>query len=94
METLFTAGHGIINTEDRVSNLVGAKLKKYQSINLGINGADSKKEYKTMINFIEKSGIPPKKLILQYYGNDIEHSAYFYGAPLINVKPYKNLNFF
>ena len=90
----FTAGHGIINTEERVSNLVGAKLKKYQSINLGVNGADSKKEYKAMINFTKKSSISPKKIILQYYGNDIEHSAYFYGAPIINIKPYKNLNFF
>lgn len=90
----FTAGHGIKKIEERVSNVVDKNIPNYNSINMGMNGADTKKEFKMMLEFIKKNSFEPKKIVLQYFGNDIEHSAYFYGEKNLAFKAVKSINFY
>ena len=75
----FTVGHGLKKTEERFSNIVSKKLLdegyKYSVLNLGVTGLDTRAEYDLMINFIKKNNVTPSKIVLQYYGNDIEGVA-------------------
>ncbi len=92
----FTAGDGIKKTNDRFSNIVKEKLldsgKSLHVINMGLQGADTKKEYETMVNFINSTGIRPKFVVLQYFGNDIEDVANENGVKLPEVISYQKLN--
>ena len=72
----FTQGHGIKNVNDRFSNKIQEYDNTFSCINIGKNGLDSKQEFTTMLDFISKSNIKPKTIILQYFGNDIEGIAY------------------
>jgi len=75
----FTEGDGLENPEDRFSNIVRNELLsknlKYSIVNIGVGGLDTRGEYDTMLRFIDKAKIKPQKIILQYYGNDIERVA-------------------
>ena len=79
----FTEGDGLENPDDRFSNIVrselGNKDSKYSIVNIGIGGLDTRGEYDMMIRFVDKTKIKPKKIILQYFGNDIENVAPKYG---------------
>jgi hypothetical protein len=87
----FTQGHGIKNVKDRYSNKIEEYNDLYSSINIGKNGLDTKQEFSTMIDFISKSKIKPKTIILQYFGNDIEGIAYS-KIKKKNNEPYTNLS--
>ncbi|MCX5849068.1 MAG: SGNH/GDSL hydrolase family protein [Deltaproteobacteria bacterium] len=87
----FTEGHGLKSVDDRFSNIVGNELhkkgKKYNVINIGQNGMDSKGEYDLMRNFLYVTRIKPEKIILQYCGNDIEVSALNNGLTHSGLSP-------
>ncbi len=86
----FTQGHGIKNVKDRYSNKIEEYNHSFSCINIGKNGLDTKQEFTTMIDFISKSKIKPKTIILQYFGNDIEGIAYS-KIKKKNNEPYSNL---
>jgi hypothetical protein len=68
----FTAGHGLKKISQRFSNITGEKLNnQYEFFNLGINGADTDDEYKTLIDFPVK----PDVVVLQYFFNDIDNAS-------------------
>jgi hypothetical protein len=75
----FTAGMGLKSVDDRFSNIVGRELnkkgQKYTVINIGKIDIGSRDEYDEMKNFFYMTRIKPEKIILQYYGNDIEDTA-------------------
>ena len=81
----FTMGHGLKSVDERFSNIVGNELrkkgKKYTAINIGKNGLDTREEYDVMKNFIYQTRIKPEKIVLQYYGNDIDNVAINNGIP-------------
>ena len=87
----FTQGHGIKNIKDRFSNKIQEYDNSYSCINIGKNGLDSKQEFTTMLEFISKSNIKPKTIILQYFGNDIEGIAYS-KIKKKSKEPYSNLS--
>jgi hypothetical protein len=93
----FTAGHGIDDPADRFSDIVGTRLAATDSgvqvLNLGQNGADTRAEFKTMMDFIGVSGIAPDVLVLEYYGNDIEVAAQDDGLVFSGIKPYEELSY-
>lgn len=68
----FTAGHGIAKPEDRFSDRLQLGLTKdWLVLNCGINGADSRTEFK----YLESLPFRPDFLILAYFGNDIREAA-------------------
>ena len=71
----FTAGWGIRNVSKRFSDIVDNKLDGFHSINIGVPGVDTHREYTIMNEFINNSGIRPSKIILQHFGNDIKGAA-------------------
>jgi predicted CopG family antitoxin len=75
----FTAGHGLKSVDDRFSNMVGKELNKKSKnidiINIGKPNLDSRSEYEEMKNVLYLTRIKPQKIILQYFGNDIEGVA-------------------
>jgi hypothetical protein len=91
----FTAGHGLKNSEERFSNIVKKELfdkgYNYSVINLGRNGIDTRGEYDLMIDFIKKKNIVTRKVILQYYGNDIEMAAVENGLIFNGFEPYSDI---
>ena len=87
----FTHGHGIKNVKDRYSNKIQEYNHSYNCINIGKNGLDTKQELSTMLDFISKSKIKPKTIVLQYFGNDIEGIAYS-KLKKKNNEPYSNLS--
>lgn len=91
----FTVGYGLKKTEERFSNIVSKKLLderyNYSVINLGVNGLDTNAEYDLMINFIEKNNVAPSKIVLQYYGNDIEGVAEKNGLAYSGYTPYSDI---
>lgn len=91
----YTAGHGIKNVEDRFSNVFKSKLEKgnYSAnvINLGKINLNTTEEFEEMSNFIETTNIKPKKIILQYYVNDVYHIAKKHGFEWA-YDPYGKLN--
>ena len=72
----FTAGWGVKNIEDRFDHqaisLLAKKDKTIHGINLGRYGADTKLEFALTKNFITKSKIKPKKIVLQFFVNDVD----------------------
>jgi hypothetical protein len=90
----FTAGYGIKSISDRYSDLVEeGNTRGLQSINLGLNGADTEREFEMMLDFVEETKVPVKKIVLQYFGNDIEDTAYELGLNITKTKPYAGDNF-
>jgi hypothetical protein len=94
----FTAGHGLKSVEDRYSNIVGRELNKkdgkYTVINIGKPNADSLGEYYLMKDFLYKTRIKPEKIVLQYFGNDIEFVAQENGITWNGFKPPASMNKF
>ena len=94
----FTAGHGLKSVDDRFSNIVRKELnkkgKKYSVINIGKPNLDTKDEYDVMKNFIYMTRIKPEKIILQYYGNDIEGAACRNGFIFEGFRPPPDMNIF
>ena len=85
----FTWGHGV-RSEHRFSNLLNDKLSNTSLIfNLGENGADTKEEYKRLIDYPVK----PDILILQYYLNDIEVASKENGQSFKGFSPYNDLSY-
>jgi hypothetical protein len=67
----FTAGQGINDIRDRFSDIVGSHSDRYNSINIGRLGADTRAEFKTLKGFMNRFHKKPPKLVLQFYENDI-----------------------
>jgi hypothetical protein len=92
----FTAGHGLNSVEDRFSNIVGKELnkkeRKFSIINIGMPNLDSRGEYETMMNFLYLNRIKPKKIILQYCGNDVEGAAANNGLIFEGFHPPSDMN--
>lgn len=87
----FTWGHGL-DYNDRVSDLVQQQVKQIQCINLGMNGADTRKETQILSDFMLKSGLKPKHVVWQYFGNDIDRLAIDSLKTETGFKPYNNLS--
>lgn len=94
----FTAGHGLKSVDDRFSNIVDNELnkkkRKYTIINIGKPNLDSKSEYEEMKNFLYMTRIKPQKIILQYFGNDIEGVAEDNGLIFKGFRPPSDMNNF
>lgn len=94
----FTAGHGLKSIADRFSNIVDKELNKkkrrYTIINIGKPNLDSKSEYEEMKNFLYMTRIKPQKIILQYFGNDIEGAAADNGLIFEGFRPPPDMNKF
>lgn len=94
----FTAGHGLKSVDDRFSNIVDKELnkkkRKYTIINIGKPNLDSKSEYEEMKNFLYMTRIKPQKIILQYFGNDIEGVAADNGLIFEGFRPPSDMNKF
>lgn len=88
----FTAGHGIKDTKDRFSDIVDQQLSDYNSINIGVCGADTKGEFAYMTEFINMTNIKPNTIVLQYFANDIDIVALDNGVYFGGMRPYQNLN--
>lgn len=73
----FTAGWGVKNIEDRFDHqaisLLAKKDKTIHGINLGRYGADTKLEFALTKSFISKTKIHPKKIVLQFFVNDVDN---------------------
>jgi len=73
----FTAGWGVKKIEDRFGEVAAEELKKQgksiNEINLGRYGADTRLEYHVFENFIKKTQIKPKHIVLQYFVNDMDN---------------------
>lgn len=94
----FTAAQGIKEVKDRFSDIVKANLSKtdndIQVINLAHNSFDTKSEKESMFKFMELSNIQPDYIVLQYYGNDIDHIAREHGLKGgEGFSPYAEMNF-
>lgn len=87
----FTAGHGIKHVEQRYTDLVGNALPSVRGVNLGKNGLDTRGAYKTMTDFVSKTGITPKTIVFQYFGNDIDEVGRDYGIQFEGLLPYEKL---
>jgi hypothetical protein len=62
------AGHGINNSEDRFSNVLGAMLgDDYAVMNVGRLGAETKEEFQLALDY----PYPPDIIVLSFYVNDI-----------------------
>jgi lysophospholipase L1-like esterase len=72
----FTAGWGLKNIEDRFDHqaisILAKKERTINGINLGRYGADTKLEFSLTKSFISKSKIHPKKIVLQFFVNDVD----------------------
>jgi hypothetical protein len=94
----FTAGHGLKSVDDRFSNIVGRELnkkeKKYTIINIGKPNLDTRAEYEAMKNFLYLTRIKREKIILQYFGNDIEGAAMDEGLIFGGFHPPPDMNKF
>ena len=88
----FTAGDGLENPDDRFSNIVRSGLRaqglRYCVSNIGAGGLDTRWEYDTLLRFVATSRIKPKKIILEYFGNDIERVASEMGLKFKGNAPY------
>ena len=72
----FTAGWGVKNIKDRFDHhaisLLAKKDNTINSINIGRYGADTKLEFALTKSFINKTKIHPKKIVLQFFVNDVD----------------------
>lgn len=91
----FTAGSGLKSVDERFSNIVGQKGSKknikYTVINIGKSGADTMGEYNLMKQFFYMTKIKPEKIVLQYFGNDIEYVSSENGLKYDGFKIYKGI---
>ena len=85
----FTAGHGLKRADERYSDILAQKLGTTQFVtyNHGITGSDTRDEYERL----EKFGVRPDVLILQYFPNDIEKAARSHGVEAAGMRPYGDL---
>ncbi|NJN97487.1 MAG: SGNH/GDSL hydrolase family protein [Anaerolineales bacterium] len=82
----FVAGSGIANPQDRFSNQLGRLLgDNYAVLNVASPGWDTVDEVEAILNYPYR----PDMLVLSYYINDIEGTAYQTGAqrPQIRQDP-------
>ena len=82
----FTAGNGTKNAKDRFSDVIRAQAKGQSVANIGVSGADTRREFQNLLGFVESTGAQPKQIVLQYTGNDILNLAMDRGMT-INVAP-------
>ncbi len=72
----FTAGWGVKDIQDRFGETAAMELnkkgKKINEINLGRYGADTRLEFHLFEEFISKTGIKPKQIVLQFFVNDVD----------------------
>lgn len=88
----FTAGSGLKSVDERFSNIVGQKrIKKNIVVNIGKAGADTLGEYNLMKQFFYMTKIKPEKIVLQYFGNDIEYVSSENGLKYDGFKIYKGI---
>ncbi|MBI2258346.1 MAG: SGNH/GDSL hydrolase family protein [Flavobacteriia bacterium] len=90
----FTEGFGIKRRQDRFSDIFASKKTNFNCINIGKGGSDTDEELNITKKFIKKTKINPKKIILQYFGNDIDRKAMSLGLPFDGFKPYSDLSYF
>jgi GDSL-like Lipase/Acylhydrolase family len=85
----FTAGHGLNDVNERFSDQVAQKLgaDKFVAYNLGISGSDTRDEFKRL----QKFGIKPDVLVLQYFLNDVANAAKDANLSLAEMQPYNDL---
>lgn len=84
----FTAGHGLKLVEERYGNIVANHLgNAYTTYNLGLPGSDTRDEYARL----EKFGVKPDILVLQYFPNDIEKVARDHGLVPQAFTPYSDI---
>lgn len=65
----YTEGHGIKNTDDRVSNIIRKKLPDYHIMNIGKSGMGIEQEKEVLVNM----PVLPKVVILQICSNDWDY---------------------
>lgn len=84
----FTAGHGVrCPSETFTGRLRKMAGPRYEVLNVGSNGADTREEYARLLKY----PYPPDILILQYYGNDIQKAANEAGIEFPGFSPYSDL---
>ncbi len=68
----FTAGYGIVDTADRFSDVLDARLPDNVAVvNLGIRGSDTR----SATARLAAAAVAPRVVVYQYFGNDIEPCA-------------------
>ncbi|MGA0555710.1 SGNH/GDSL hydrolase family protein [Larkinella sp. VNQ87] len=85
----YTAGHGLKKVEERYSNVLAQKLgaQTYIVYNLGVSGSDTRDEY----DRLQKFGVKPDLMVLQYFPNDIEKVARDFGVFPAVFQPFSDL---
>ena len=84
----FTAGHGVRDpSETFVGQLRETAGTRFEVLNVGRNGADTREEYARLLDYPYE----PDILILQYYGNDIQKAANDSGIQFPGFRPYTDL---
>ena len=84
----FTAGHGVrYPGETFVGQLREIAGTRFEVLNAGRNGADTREEYASLLDYPYE----PDILILQYYGNDIQKAANESGIQFPGFRPYADL---
>jgi hypothetical protein len=68
----FTAGHGVRLEETFCARLRDSNKKTDVVINLGQPGTSTKNQIANFATLLEKTGLKPKAVVHQYFGNDIE----------------------
>jgi hypothetical protein len=73
----YSAGAGIVDVENRFSNIfektINQNKEDIKTYNLAYEGIDTKGEFDYCLSkYEERTGISPEFIILQYFGNDIE----------------------
>ena len=84
----YTAGYGVKNPDDtyvgQLRELVG---DEFEVLNLGANNADSRDEFRNLVNYPYKPAI----VVLQYYGNDVTKAANNVGITFHGFAPYEDI---
>ncbi|TAE40541.1 MAG: SGNH/GDSL hydrolase family protein [Runella slithyformis] len=85
----FTAGHGLKTVEERFSDQLEQKMgtDKVVAYNLGISGSDTRDELKRL----QKFGVKPDILVLQYFLNDVAGAAKDGKLTMAELQPYNDL---
>ncbi len=82
----FTAGDGIQKVSDRYSDIVASQRPAYEVVNLGIRGADPLIEAQGLAKFSNQHPVLPHTIVWQYYGNDVDLTAYDEGLQTGQLK--------
>ena len=85
----FTAGDGLTSTSQRFSDLVAEGRPDLQVMNLGVNGADTRDEWRNL----QAHPLRPDVLVLEYYPNDIEGAMKAAGKSIDAFTPYDDIPF-